>query len=546
MACLEVVSLGILGPYVSLIISEGNNSEILNFVDSHLINYGYSLSFDQLFIIFSIILILSFFLKLVIGVYATFKTQSFALQRSRQLIQLLISSIFLIPYREFIKKNSADYLNITEHCTDVYSSTLNLILDTFARSLVLVGMLSLVIFTNFKITALLLLIFIIPSFIYYFFARNKIRSYGVINVESRGQMIKLIMSSIKGIKEIRIFAREKIFKDIIDRYANSHAVNLAKYSVISFIPRPSLEFFIVTALVLFISFTPQINLTNLIPLVIVYSFIGIRILPFVTVLIGAITYLRFNRHAIHTLYQNTFDQQTYDDQYYNNKTLIGDFEKVTFNDVAFKYDGSNANTLEVDNLEIKDGEIIGLFGPSGSGKTTFINLLLGFLKPANGKIIINNQNLQDNIKSWRDNIAYIPQEIFLIDDTIEKNITLHEKDVSLDINKLDEAIRFAHLSDLISSLPEGYNTIIGENGARLSGGQRQRIALARSYYFDRNFLVMDEATNALDLQTEQKLIDHIFLLRGKKTIIIISHQLKVLSSCDKVYEIKNGKIGLKI
>ena len=546
LACLDVVSLGILGPYVSIIISDESNNQLVDFVTNQLNNYGYSVSFDQVFVIFSIILILSFFFKLIIGVYATYKTQSFALQRSRQLIKLLISSIFLMPYKEFVKKNSADYLNITEHCTDIYSSTLNLILDSIARALVIVGMLSVVIYTNFKITLILLLIFIIPSLIYYFFARNKIRSYGIINVEARQQMIKLIISSIKGLKEIKIFEKEEIFKNVINKYANLHALNLTRYSVVSSIPRPSLELFIVIALVAFVSFVSQINLISILPLIIVYLFVGVRILPFITTVINLFVHLRFNRHAIHTLYLNTFNDNLFSNENKKNDTLEGTFEKATFDRIDFKYEGDNQRTFEIEYLEIKKGEIVGLFGPSGSGKSTFINLLLGFLEPGKGEIKINNMNLQDIISAWRSKVAYIPQEIFLVDDSIEKNITLYENDEEVDLSKLNNAIKFAHLNDFIDSLPQGYKTIIGENGARLSGGQRQRIALARSYYHDRDFIIMDEATNALDKETENKLIEEIKNLGGIKTIIIVSHHSPIANICDKVFEIKSGKIELNL
>ena len=219
-----------------------------------------------------------------------------------------------------------------------------------------------------------------------------------------------------------------------------------------------------------------------------------------------------------------------------------DFQRLSMEQVSYTYPLVTSKALIDVSLEINSGEAIGLIGPSGSGKTTLVDMLLGMLEPQKGVIKYNDENIITTIKKWRSQVAYLPQQVFLIDDELRNNVALGVDEESIDERQILEALRQANLSELVQELPNGVNTQLGERGIRLSGGQRQRVALARAFYHNRNVLVMDEATSALDNDTEQEIVKEIQQLKGKKTMIVIAHRLTTLQHCDRIYELKKGKV----
>ena len=203
---------------------------------------------------------------------------------------------------------------------------------------------------------------------------------------------------------------------------------------------------------------------------------------------------------------------------------------------------NHQNALTSVNFKYSSGESIGLIGSSGSGKTTLVNIMLGLLKPNEGEILFNGNSISKNTKNWLDKVAYLPQDIFLIDDKLINNIAIGEKSEKIDKLKITMAIKMAKVDKFVNDLPNGLETIIGQNGLKLSGGQKQRIALARAFYNAKDVIIMDEATSALDSQVEKEIINEIKQLKGKITTFIIAHRLSTLEHCDRIYEIKNGSI----
>ena len=194
------------------------------------------------------------------------------------------------------------------------------------------------------------------------------------------------------------------------------------------------------------------------------------------------------------------------------------------------------------NLNIKSGEMIGIIGESGSGKTTLVDIILGLISPDEGSILYNSKNFKENLNLWRSQIAYLPQESFMINDSIIKNITLGADQENINYPLIDSLLKEIKLSKLIESLPMGINSNIGERGMKLSGGQKQRVAIVRALYFQKNILFLDESTSSLDQETEGKILDYLVSHKRKKTIIIITHKYTSLKYCDKIYEVKNGSL----
>ncbi len=183
-----------------------------------------------------------------------------------------------------------------------------------------------------------------------------------------------------------------------------------------------------------------------------------------------------------------------------------------------------------------------MIGPSGSGKTTLVDLLLGLLEPQAGKLLYNNESFSAAQAEWRSQVAYLPQQVFLFDNTVRCNVALGEDETEVDEARLHEALEQARLSEVVKQLPYGLDTLLGENGVRLSGGQRQRVALARAFYHNRSVLVMDEATSALDNETENEIVEEIERFKGQKTMIVIAHRLSTVLQCDRIYRLENGCI----
>jgi ATP-binding cassette subfamily C protein len=218
------------------------------------------------------------------------------------------------------------------------------------------------------------------------------------------------------------------------------------------------------------------------------------------------------------------------------------FEELTLENLEYRYPGTDSSILNSLSLTITRGESVAIVGPSGAGKTTLIDLILGLLSPTAGSIKLNGRDLRYQLRVWQDSVGYVPQSIFLLDDTLRRNIALGIDDKDIDSKTLDRAVSIAHIDDHIRSLPRGLDTMIGEFGIRLSGGQRQRIGIARAMYRDPEVLILDEATSSLDNETEQSIANSIENLRGKKTLLIIAHRLSTVRNCDRIVFLKAGKI----
>lgn len=214
-----------------------------------------------------------------------------------------------------------------------------------------------------------------------------------------------------------------------------------------------------------------------------------------------------------------------------------------FRDVGFRYPTRSEDAISGISVEVGFGEALGIVGSTGSGKSTLIDLLLGLLEPESGEILIDGKPLVDNLRSWRAELGFVPQDIFLVDDTLAANITFGEIGEVASASKLKEAVRLAHLEDVVNELPDGLDTMLGERGVRLSGGQRQRVGLARALYRKPSILILDEATSALDNETERKISEAIQSLHGKLTTVIVAHRLSTVRSCDRILFLERGRVS---
>ncbi|MBE9069077.1 ATP-binding cassette domain-containing protein, partial [Leptolyngbya cf. ectocarpi LEGE 11479] len=328
------------------------------------------------------------------------------------------------------------------------------------------------------------------------------------------------------------------------------------------LPRVAIEAILVIFLVLFVSISlvySEGGIQELTAVLGVFAVAGMRIIPSSSMFLQSLASLRNGTHTLDVLYHDLREIETYIAQNDQKMSLIQKSSEVKANDKAENHSLSFNSSIQLNqvtynypevetpalnnlSLNLKKGQSIAFIGKSGAGKTTLVDLILGLLVPNGGDVRVDDVSIYKDIRAWQNLVGYIPQTIFLMDDTIERNIAFGVPDDLIDHTKLQKAIEAAQLGEFINSLPENINTVVGERGVRLSGGQRQRIGIARALYHEREILVLDEATSALDNETEQLVSESISALAGTKTLIIIAHRLSTIEKCDYVYMLQSGEI----
>jgi len=388
-----------------------------------------------------------------------------------------------------------------------------------------------------------ILLIIILSLLYIYFSRNLSKKWSLIRQQYESLKIQNLQESLSGFKEIRIFNQEEWFvKKFSDANINSNLLNL-KFGILYNIPRVYLELVGALALILIIildvkTFNESLFL-NLIPLLALYFVAFIRLLPSANRLLTSYETIRFFSPAVKFIYNDL--NEKFSNKKISTSDVLNFKKKIEFKNLFFSFPNDKEIFNDI-NIDINFREKIGIVGESGIGKTTFINILIGLLEPTKGSILCDGVNIQSDIRSWQENIAYIGQSIFLMNDTIENNISFGTYKDEKHYKKINEALKFANLDNLIDGLPEGINTVVGDQGSKLSGGQIQRIGIARALYFNKELIICDEITSSLDNISEENIISSLNKLN--KTIVIISHKIENLGFCSKIYENKEKKLML--
>ena len=552
LSILDIVGIGLIAPYVALIVSPEQILE--NSIYGSLLDVGLTDNLNSLLIILSFLLFTIFLIKSIVGLLVNKTILLFCISHGSQLRSFLMSSYQNMPYERYIERNSSEYIyQIQELAVKFSHTTLQAILRVMSEGIVFVVLVLFLAWINLMAVLILAGLIIVSILIYDIFFKNKVDSYGKkVNKHSR-QMIQGVSEGIEGLKEIRILGKENYFHNVVKKNAIQYSQINVKSMVISSIPKYMMELlmvtFIVTIVLIYLLSSQELKL--LVPTLSVFAVAAIRLVPSSNQIMSSIVQIRFGKDAIRLLYDDVkklkehsgIDSAESKTTYKKDFLMeIKKFKVLTLDKISYKYPSSDQNVLSNISLTIKSGESIGIIGSSGSGKTTLIDTLLGLLDPSSGSTAINNKTMSVNNPQWRKHVAYLPQQIFLIDNTMRKNIALGVEESEIDDAKVMKAIHQVQLIDVVSQLPDGLDTILGERGVRLSGGQRQRVALARAFYHDRDVLIMDESTSALDSETENEIVKEIQQFKGKKTIVVIAHRLTTLKYCDRIYKLDNGRI----
>lgn len=366
-------------------------------------------------------------------------------------------------------------------------------------------------------------------------------------------LYKWIEQSVMGIKEIKIGCKENYFINEYAKCGEGYVNSVQKYNLFNATPRLLIETVCIAGMVgyfvLIIGQGAQIK--DLLPQLSALAVAAMRLLPSANRINNyqtSISYFEpFFMGVSDNLQEEIHDGTvTYDPEAYRKKRNVEKLpvkEEIRLEDITYKYPNTETWIFDHANMEIPVGASVGIVGVTGAGKTTIVDILLGLLQMESGRILADGVNVNENYAGWLKNIGYIPQTIFMIDDSIRKNVAFGVPEEEIDDKKVWRALEEAALDDFVKSLPDGMETGIGERGIRISGGQRQRISIARALYEDPEVLVLDEATSALDNETEAAIMDSINRLHGRKTLIIIAHRLQTIEKCDMVYRVQAGKIS---
>lgn len=376
-----------------------------------------------------------------------------------------------------------------------------------------------------------------------------LNKYGRTSQKLQSQMGKWRLQSIYGIKDVKILNKEHYFASSFGKYSQLNADLSSKYMVLNNTPRLLIETFSVVGILgyLALCLVNSTDMTELVGQISAFAVAAMRLMPSVN---------RINTHMSNIAFYEPSVNYVYDNVDFTSYTLHGKYiredkgqrepmtleKEIALKDVTYIYPETDKKILDQADMVIPFGKSVGIMGPSGAGKTTAVDVLLGLLKVQSGQILCDDRDIFGNYESWLSHIGYIPQVIFLTDDSIRENIAFGVAKEDIDDERVWAVLKEAQMKEFVEELPEGLETTIGDRGVRLSGGQRQRLGIARALYHNPEILVFDEATSALDTDTETAIMDAIDSFHGRKTLIIIAHRLRTIQSCDLIYKVDKGKI----
>ncbi len=534
---LEMISLGLILPIAGLFLETPgiqNNIFIKKF--SHYVNTPY----ENLILYLLLFFLIFYIIKIFYLVFVIWYEQKFLTSFRKKLSDRFFSNYISQNFSFFANRNSAEFLS--NIITEIEQVTVSLthFLRLILESLIAIGLLSFLIFLNPITTTSTFFIFSFFSVIYLKLFREKLTKWGKRRVEDVKKRIQFMQEGFGAVKVIKLFGRENFF---FNKF-KLHNMNLAEVSlkigVLNSLPRYLTELLSVFIIIFifFILFNTKSNISEIITIITIYIVAAFKIIPSANRIILSMQTLKFSSHSISTLYSELKNfkvlKNTKKENFLFNENIIINVEN-------FKHLQDSKFNLRNIEFEIKKNEKIGIIGPSGSGKSTLIDILTGVLKPEKGDVKVDKKSIFSNLRGWQNLIGYVPQKIFILDDSLRNNIVFGYDKSKVDDKTLLEIIQKINLSQLLDRLPKGLDNKLGEKGLNISAGEIQRIGIARALIYKPTILFLDEATSSLDISTEKQILSELDQF-SDKTFISVAHRINTLKNCDKIYNIDNGTI----
>ena len=536
---LEIIGIGLIGAFFSVLV-DNNSTFIDRMFSMSFINS--ILPFNDKILSLSFLLVVIFFISGSFRIIVTWLILRFSAMIQVKTQKKLLSNYLNYSFKDFLDENSSEHVQTILKRVAIFGyGVVQSFFKIIADSISFIFIISFLAYLNIYALSILILCGLIIFLIYKFLFSNRLIKYGELANLAENKIVQNVQEGILGFKELRVLNKSNFFVNNLEINALVHANNSVKMNTISTAPRSLVEFFMILFMFLLLSFltgkdSVDFDGFSYLPIFASFGTASLRIMPMLNNFLYCYSQLKNGKHSIDTIYHSLFEKTT--PAIHLEGSSIEIFQSINFQDVSYSYE-KNKKIIEDVNLTINKGDFVNLAGASGSGKTTFISLLMGLLFPKDGKIKVNGTELNEsNSMYWQKNIFYLPQDTFILDSSLETNISLLDTLTKNDSKKIEDSLAKSNLIDKEASLR------LGEGGKTISGGQRQRVALARMFYFDRDFLVIDEATSALDKNTEKKILNELLALKGKKTIIGISHSNLFEEIADKTYNINDGKLNL--
>ena len=543
---LELLAVAVFNPFIEVMMQTSSiaDDSFLQFFFQHT-NID---SVEGYLIALSFIIAVIYVVK---NVYLTFEQNailSFSYRTRMNLATRLLTTYMNEPYTFHLSKNIAEMQRCLQTDTSQFMSLINSCLQLAVEFVTCLALGVYLFHTSHSITVLIGLLLGLCVFIFFIISKKVSSKLGRQNEFYNAKLFQWINQSLGGIKEVKILQREKYF---IDSYRTNYKKVIWGARVnelLAAVPKYIVETVAIVGLVLAIIVKLLFGhgaLETIVPQMAVFAVAAFRLLPSVGKINAYVNNVMYTKASLDMIYQDLceIEKNKPIEVEWEGKTENWKFMKGVFAEhITYHYPDSDTEVLHDITLKIPKGKTVALIGPSGAGKTTLADIILGLLPPVSGVVRMDDKNVYENLRSWRQKLGYIPQSIYLSDDTIRNNVAFGIYEEQIDEDAIWKALEKAQLKEFVQGLEKGLDTYVGDRGVRLSGGQRQRIGIARALYHDPEILVLDEATSALDSSTEQAVMESIESLQGLKTMVIIAHRLTTIKNADLIYEVVEGKV----
>jgi ABC-type multidrug transport system fused ATPase/permease subunit len=533
---LELLSLGLIIPFMGLLTQDDYAEKFPSLYE----RLGEPT--QQEILVTGVLFILAVYLvKAIFTYYSNWVQRAFLNRAKARLSNEIFQRYLCQPYSFHLDHNSSTLITNAENGRTIVSGGLEPLLVLLTDGLIATGMFVLLLLVEPIGTLCVLVLFAAASVLFQFSTRKRIHEWGIAKkIESR-LVLKHLQQGLGGAKEVKIMGREQLFLEEHKKSVSASMEVDRRFMMLQVIPRLWLELLAIVGLVVLVlaMIGSGDSVSQILPVLGLFAATSFRIIPSINRILASIQTLGYSKPIIRSVFD---DLQLLVPVTPKTGTEIQFSTSVCFENVSFKYSNALGNANENLSFCIGKGEAVGIIGHSGAGKSTLVDILLGLLQPTAGAVLVDGLDIQNNLRSWQNHIGYVPQTIYLVDDTLARNVAFGLPDEMVNHDAIARSIKAAQLDEFVSSLPDGLNTIVGERGVRLSGGQRQRIGIARALYNDPDILVLDEATSSLDTETEQGVMDAVKELLGTKTIVIIAHRTTTVSYCTKVYKMDKAQI----
>lgn len=541
-AMLETAGVGLIIPLISAIATPEQLMQ--NYIITNLMKTIKISTTSELIIFIGLFLILFYIFKNFFLILSSYVQNRFRFNLQTKLSVKMLKAYLSHQYQFFVNTNSSEIMRGIGGDVGCVKDALEVIFNTLTQGLTLILIAVFLIYTD----VLMALVFLALSFMCMYFLifglKNKVSVLGAEQREGEAKTTKYSRELLDGIKDIyAVRKQDKFLKTYEKAFSLKSKVNIAYYTILD-MPNRIIEtsFILGIVAIIFVRSYMGVNMALFVSRLAAFALAGIKILPSMSTISKSVTQLIFQKPGIDETYDNIVKYSNM--EYFEQGDAVEkeEFKVLEFKNVKWRYNDEDGDIINDVSLTINAGESVAFIGGSGSGKTTMVDLILGLFKPQSGSVEINCQNVSEYKGNWNKLISYVQQNVFLLDDTIRKNIAFGEDDSEIDDDRVWKALEAAQLDDFIKASDAGLDTIVGERGVKFSGGQRQRVAIARALYFDSDIIIFDEATAALDNTTEKAVMEAIDALHGKKTLIIVAHRLSTIKNCDHIYEVSGGKI----